>query len=289
MIGNRMRRGLSRARIERAFLGACRAELAALKPGNVHVFADGHRMAVRDFEMSAEAAAPHIANPRLKVGARIRKAIDATLDAVGCNTNLGIVLLCTPLAAAAAIPGKPIDEAVEGILAGLDTTDAAQAFAAIARANPAGLGKVEEADVSSPATVTLREAMALAARRDRIARAYANGYREILRLALPRLKAARRRGGPPADAVTALHMALLAASPDSHIARKHGVQAARQVRDQAKALLAAARPPIAAKARAELVKFDRDLKSKGLNPGTTADIVVATLFSEAIISGPTAP
>jgi hypothetical protein len=35
--------------IARAFEEACRDELDAPKPGNVHVFADGHRMTVTDF------------------------------------------------------------------------------------------------------------------------------------------------------------------------------------------------------------------------------------------------
>ncbi|MBX6323666.1 MAG: triphosphoribosyl-dephospho-CoA synthase, partial [Rhodospirillaceae bacterium] len=32
------------ARIAAAYVAACLAELRALKPGNVHAFADGHRM-----------------------------------------------------------------------------------------------------------------------------------------------------------------------------------------------------------------------------------------------------
>ena len=35
--------------IAEAFIAACRDEIEAPKPGNVHVFADGHGMSVRDF------------------------------------------------------------------------------------------------------------------------------------------------------------------------------------------------------------------------------------------------
>ena len=42
--------------IAQDFLAACRAELASLKPGNVHTFSDGHRMDVAMFEASAVAA-----------------------------------------------------------------------------------------------------------------------------------------------------------------------------------------------------------------------------------------
>src|SRR3546814_6932439 len=74
-------------------LTACRIELQSLKPGNVHVFADGHRMTVDDFEASAAASAPVIADPTLAVGERIYQAIQRTRAAVHSNTNLGIVQL----------------------------------------------------------------------------------------------------------------------------------------------------------------------------------------------------
>ncbi len=45
------------ADIAAAFTAACLDELAALKPGNVHVFAGGHRMTADDFVLSAHAAA----------------------------------------------------------------------------------------------------------------------------------------------------------------------------------------------------------------------------------------
>ena len=69
--------------VGRAFHDACLAELEALKPGNVHRFAGGHRMSVADFERSAAAAAPAIGRPRLSVGKRILRAVEATRTAVG--------------------------------------------------------------------------------------------------------------------------------------------------------------------------------------------------------------
>ena len=88
-------------RVAAAYIEACLAELDAPKPGNVHRFAPGHRMEVEDFVRSAEASAAPIAARGARVGIRVRAAVDATLEAVGQNTNLGIILLCAPLAAAA--------------------------------------------------------------------------------------------------------------------------------------------------------------------------------------------
>ncbi|MBY0298751.1 MAG: triphosphoribosyl-dephospho-CoA synthase, partial [Methylobacterium sp.] len=88
-----------------AYRAACRAELAALKVGNVHVYAAGHRMTLADFEASAAVSAGPLARGGTRVGARVEGAVAATRAAVGQNTNLGIVLLCAPLAAAAERPG----------------------------------------------------------------------------------------------------------------------------------------------------------------------------------------
>src|SRR5215831_11873024 len=149
-------------RIAAAFVAACREELDSPKPGNVHVFADGHRMNPAHFIRSAEAAAGPLTRPGAKIGQRILGATEATLAVVGMNTNLGIILLCAPLAAAAEQPGSDLRAALARLLHGLDREDAALAFRAIALASPGGLGRVERYDVRAPATVSLREAMTAA-------------------------------------------------------------------------------------------------------------------------------
>ena len=95
-----------------AYIEACLAELDAPKPGNVHRFAPGHRMEVKDFIRSAEASAAPIAAKGARVGRRVRAAVEATLLAVGQNTNLGIILLCAPLAAAAEAPDAALRPAL---------------------------------------------------------------------------------------------------------------------------------------------------------------------------------
>ena len=184
-------------RVAGVYIEACLAELDAPKPGNVHRFAPGHRMQAEDFVRSAEASAPLIAAPGVRVGARICAAVEATLEAVGQNTNLGIILLCAPLATAAEVSDAPLRLALAQVLDGLDRADAANVFAAIAAAHPGGLGRAPRHDVNAPATVTLREAMAEAAERDRIARQYVTAYEDIFSLGLPALEisasATRRR------------------------------------------------------------------------------------------------
>lgn len=265
------------ARIEAAFLLACRAELDALKVGNVHRFSAGHGMEVEHFELAAEAAAPHLTKPGTRVGMRIETAVAASLIATGLNTNLGIILLCAPLAAAA-----EAEVPLATVLAGLDMTDAQAAFRAIALANPGGLGSHEH-DVAAPPSIGLMEAMALVADRDRIARQYVSGFRDIYEIGVARLEAL---AGVDDEARTeAVHLGFLAAFPDSHIARKFGPAIAEEVRREAEKLAGTIdwRAPAATR-RGSLMAFDTSLKARGLNPGTSADLTVATLFASALRS-----
>src|SRR6204780_1165823 len=115
-------------RVAAAYIEACLTELDAPKPGNVHRFAPGHRMEVADFVRSAEASAAAIAATGARVGIRVRTAVDATLKAVGQNTNLGIILLCAPLAAAAEAEDAPLRPALAGGLDRLDRGGAGAVF-----------------------------------------------------------------------------------------------------------------------------------------------------------------
>jgi triphosphoribosyl-dephospho-CoA synthase len=275
------------AEISAAFLYACNAELDALKPGNVHRHSAGHGMEVTHFERAAKAAAGPIADPAASVGKRILRATEASVAATGLNTNLGIVLLCAPLAKAASETTFDVGlrRRLGMILATLDEKDAEDAFAAIRIANPAGMGKVEQGDVNSkPDNLTLMGAMHLAAERDRIANAYVSVYADVFDFALPIYQAAKALSDSDSTlAVTTLHMSLLAEFADTHIARKFNAGIAHSVREQARVLRPQWWPVATAKSLPELQQFDAKLKREGLNPGTTADFVVTTLFAHALI------
>ncbi|HEX5510010.1 MAG TPA: triphosphoribosyl-dephospho-CoA synthase [Pseudolabrys sp.] len=267
-------------RIAAAFVQACRDELEAPKPGNVHAFADGHRMTAGDFERSAAAAARPLAMPRARVGVRIFRAVEAGFAAVGVNTNLGIILLCAPLAAAAEADRPNLRASLSDVLQKLDRDDAEFAFRAIVRASPGGLGRSERHDVFQPAAVSLREAMAEASDRDRIARQYVTNFADVFEIGEALYAAERRASADRRKATVAAYLGLLAAFPDTHIVRKHGVATAEQVRREATGLQAKVRHadeldeimPI-------LLAWDAELKQAGINPGTSADLTVATVFA----------
>ncbi|KAA2237503.1 triphosphoribosyl-dephospho-CoA synthase [Salinarimonas soli] len=272
---------MDRETIAAAYRAACHEELRALKPGNVHDFAAGHRMAVSDFETSAVLSAGPLTEPGARVGARVLAAVEATRAAVGQNTNLGILLLCAPLAAAAEAGGD-LRGTLTRVLAGLDRADAVDAFAAIRLAAPGGLGTAERHDVVREPQATLLAAMAEAADRDRIACAYVTGFEDLFSTGLPALERARARGLDPAWRPTAVHLAFLAGFPDSHVARRHGPARAEALRLEAARI--AGEIDLAARPVEPLLAFDTRLKAEGINPGTSADFTVATLFCARLLA-----
>ncbi|MEM5436888.1 triphosphoribosyl-dephospho-CoA synthase [Paraburkholderia diazotrophica] len=278
------------ARAPGAFMRACRLDVETAKPGNVSIASAGHGMEAAQFIDSAEAAAPALFARGASVGARILDAVTRTQQVARCNTNLGIVLLIAPLAAAlerACIPKHVALQAsewhrcVERVLAALTVDDARAAYRAIALANPGGLGDAPEQSVHAPPTVDLRAAMTLAADRDSIARQYANGFADVFGVGLGAIAKSRR--ATPAALTLDVFLTFLGTWPDSHIVRKHGAAVAQSVTREARQRHARWRATDDAQSVAQLDAWDAELKARGVNPGTSADLTVATLFIAALL------
>jgi triphosphoribosyl-dephospho-CoA synthase len=258
---------------------ACTWEATAAKPGNVYRGADFEDLTYADFLTSAAVIGPIIDRTAEQgVGATILAAVAATRAAVATNTNLGMLLLITPLAA---VPcGMPLSESIEQVLAGLNYDDACAVYRAIPLAQPGGMGEVAEADVHEPppAGLTLRAAMQMAADRDLIARQYANGFVEVFRTA-DRIESHAAAGQPLGEAIVLAFMELLAEEPDSLIARKLGPDAAREVSQHAATILDSRRHGDDS-FQAMRAEYDFWLRADGhrRNPGTTADVIAAALF-----------
>ena len=279
-----MRQTLTTLQVAQAFHDACLAELDALKPGNVHRFGEHAHMSVADFEISARVSAPAIAGSGLSVGRRIRRAVEATKAAVGQNTNLGIILLGSPLAEAALQDATGgLSERLAHGLARLSVEDARDAYAAIRAAGPGGLGEAPQHDVASEPNVTLIEAMRAAEGYDRIAWNYTHHYADIFDLGLPRLEAAMDRWQSLPFATSFVYLGFLGTIPDTLIERKFGNPQAAKVMQEARWLEARLAKSSSPQALVPLLTaFDHSLKSRGLNPGTSADLTVATLFAASL-------
>jgi len=290
---------------------ACLLEATAPKPGNVspgRSFADA---SYADYLASAAA----IGGPLIGVGTRplgktVRLAIEATACWTRSNTNLGIVLLLAPLARAAVENevgihfqpmaggfraktsetasqgdgsdnevGTPFRAATRRVLAATTVDDAREVYAAIRRAAPGGLGRVDDQDVADEPTMTLVEVMRLAADRDSIAHEYATAFEITFQAAAPALAAARRDGLCWDDAIVETFLTLLADRPDTHVLRRAGPARAADVSRRAHDALAAGgvRSDAGRRAVAELDRALRDPRHTA-NPGTSADLTAAAVF-----------
>lgn len=271
----------------KAVLESCRMDVMAMKPGNVSVYAQGHGMTADDFLRSAARIVPVMAARGVSVGERILRSVEVTREAVACNTNLGIILLAAPLVHAVLGPLRREDglrQRLAVVLKTLDRRDAELVFEAIRLAGPGGLGHSEHHDVRSAPTVSLVEAMTAAQGWDRIAYQYAHEFEDVFAVGVPTIRhfAAAWEGLEQGLRwpTVACYLSFLARIPDSHIQRKFGKDTAEHVRHMAERVetsLKACENPI--NAMPMLQEFDKTLKRGGLNPGTSADLTVASLLA----------
>lgn len=272
---------LSPESIEECVFWACQQEVSAPKPGNVNRFSGNHEMAVDDFIKSAHAIAPIMANGGLSVGELILRSIRATRDVVNCNTNLGIVLLFAPLCKAMhqCRTFQQLPDALAQVLNELTIDDANKGYQAIRLAEAGGMGAVEEQDINDRPTITLKQAMAIAEKRDTIAGQYTNNYDAIWCIGLPHLTKSLNCGETVEWATTFAYLITLSKIPDTLISRKNGQAIAEQVSAGAHSLIKKIKEySKLSDSQFEVIKWDNELKKDQLNPGTTADLTAATLL-----------
>ena len=262
---------------------ACEVDVQAFKPGNVSVYAEGHEMTVADFRISAEVSAEPLCNPDYCLGEKIYYAVKATREAVGCNTNLGIILLCAPLIQAINYYQQDditLRQSVTKVLCETTVNDADWVFKAITLASPGGLGSSDQQDVNQPASVTLLEAMKIASLKDRIALQYVTDYQDVFNFTVLRYNAGFNRWGDRNWAAVLAYADLLSHFPDSHIERKYGHQYSERVATK----MAQLSEELYKTDNPEQIKpllfcLDQEFKLYGINPGTSADMIVATVLT----------
>jgi triphosphoribosyl-dephospho-CoA synthase len=259
--------------VESAVRTACIWEATARKAGNVYPGKGFPGLSYGDFVRSADAIAPVLQRmTNAPLGVTILEAVRATRAVVATNTNLGIVLLLTPLTRC-----RPSawSTQLQSILSASTIGDAKHVYQAIRLAVPGGMGKVENQDIACEPTQTLSEVMATAADRDLIARQYANGFADVLTEGVPTLMRCWEQFGRIEAAILSCQLHWLSQFPDSLIARKCGPDLAAEVMRRARAIDLAT-----VVGRRRYADLDVWLRGDGhaRNPGTTADLVTACLF-----------
>lgn len=282
--------------IARAAQIACLLEASAKKPGNVNRFHDFRDTRYEDFLISSVAIGRAFRQAKaLSVGSIVLEAIQDTKRYISRNTNLGIVLLFAPLAKAAlrraqgsALGKGVLREELHAVLSALTVQDARKVYKAIRLANPGGLGEVERYDVrEKKVAVTLLETMKAAKDRDAIAREYTTDFEITFSIGCPALKASIEASGDLEGSIIQTYLTILSEVPDTLIARKSGWEVARKISDQSREILKVG-GAFSEAGREELEQWDQELRREGnrLNPGTTADLVAASIFVTLLEEGP---
>ena len=268
------------------YWSACVRDLTALKPGNVHCYADGHDLTTEHFLASAFASASIIAQPTLGLGQRIIQSVRATQEAVATNTNLGIILLCAPIAHGYRnISQAGLRQSIQEGITESGVEDAELILNAIGIASPSGLGESAEHDVFEHTTADIQTIMKFAESRDLLARQYSSGFLDIFEtgyLAIEEVQA-RKFGGN--EIATAVYLTYLSRFHDSHVLRQHGSNVAEEIKSVGQKLNAhCKRANSISDMHDELMYYDTEWKRRHINPGTSADLTVATLFAYSIES-----
>lgn len=261
---------------------ACLLEVCADKPGNVTWGKDFWDTRFVDFMASAVAIGPALRDAsHAPIGGTILRAVRDTRRLVSTNTNLGMILLLAPLAKAAGLAHpQGLRAGVSKVLAALTIDDACMAFEAIRLAAPGGLGDSDHYDVHKAGVgVTLLEAMGVAQNRDTVAREYVTDFEVTFELGYATLRQLWKEGHVFSDAIVQTALTILAHVPDTLIARKEGLAVAQEVSSQANQVLQAG-GAFSERGREALHRFDLSVRDgrHRLNPGTTADLIAATLF-----------
>lgn len=293
-------------------------EINAPKPGNVHPNANFHKTNCEQFLASAVAAAPSFKtaamqgiklaenkiNPsRAGIGRIIKDAIERIKAwQHGGNTLLGTVILLAPIAVAA---GKTLKESnntlylqklrknIKTIITATTPEDAVAVYEAIDAAKPGGLNKAPKFDATKSSSkqellkthTTLLDVFKISARYDSIANEFANNYPIVFDMGLPWLKKELETKNNINNAVVHTFLKILAETPDTLITRKVGPKKAKKISLQARQILQLGGLNTK-KGRNALARFDKELRDSDnkLNPGTTADLITATLALH-ILSG----
>lgn len=266
------------------------AELALLlevcgtpKPGNVDRHRDLEDLLFEHFLAGAVGAQNglRMAESGAAVGPSFEQSVAGMAEQGGGNTQFGALLLLVPLVKAA--DDGLSRAAAEAVVADTTVADAKSFYRAfehvdvfVSEPDP----ELEALDVrrgsdAAPALeergLTLLDVMDRSVPGDDVAREWVTGFERSFDIA-DRIAAAR---GPVADRAADVFLTALAERPDTLVAKRRGEETATDVMERAAELVRSGDTTVDRKA---IESFANDLVSRGINPGTTADLVAAGLF-----------
>ncbi|MCI5737312.1 MAG: triphosphoribosyl-dephospho-CoA synthase [Methanobrevibacter ruminantium] len=269
------------------------------KPGNVHRTRNYDDMVFQDFAISAvvigdtmEAVASQAKEiddlSEAELGRYIFQAVDETNRWIETNTNLGIMMMCIPIAAAASI-SNGFDEIQENVGRLMDATtveDAVNLYDAINVADAGGMGDQDEFDVMSEKAKdelrannqTMFDVLEISAGWDRLANELTNKMPVCFEIGYPCYSSFWKTSDDVDvinKATVLTFMTILSQIPDTLISRKYGDEVAEDVSQKASDILEFKDDDSFVE---KLFELDAYLDENKLNPGTTADLTAASIF-----------
>ena len=254
--------------VERAQLAMMLEVCAYPKPGNVDRCHDYPETRLEHFLASVIFARPALEEAESgvgRIGEIIKHAVRDTNCHEGGNTHFGAFILLIPL-----LYGKGI----EGALSAVEKTDVSDAVAfykAFAMTS-VKMNATDDLDVHDPHTLTiirdremtLLDVMRHSAANDMVAREWITGF-PLSRRGADLLK----QYGPGRQAIVKTFLTLLASETDTFIVKKHGLAVAHEVMLNARDVI---------EGKHSFEEFDADCIAHDINPGSIADILIASLF-----------
>lgn len=192
----------------------------------------------------------------------------------GGNTHFGAYILLFPLLKAAVVDLHDLQNAAIGIARETTVEDAVQFYRAfgMVQVKMKDSADLDVGDEKSLADIrdrglTLFDIMEISAKNDLVAREWINGFSRCFKAS--ELIAERRLTGTLNDAVVLTYLDLLADEPDTFVAKKYDLEKAVYV--QGLAIDVQER-------RMTLNELSNRLYREKINPGSTADIIIAGIF-----------
>jgi triphosphoribosyl-dephospho-CoA synthase len=279
------------------------------KPGNVHRTQNFPDMVFEDFLLSgvaigetmrkaAENGFKYHHQPddwdKIGIGQLILDAVIETDHWVANNTNLGIIMLLTPISVAAGMFDdvevikdgyiESFRDKIDQIMKATTPQDSVNLYNAINIADAGGMGEKDELDVSSDSStqkllddeINMYSVLEMSSEWDCLSYEITHKMPVTFEIGFPLFKKIQSEYGTN-QATVQTFLTILSQVPDTLISRKYGDEKAQQVSSSAKSILEEG-GILTNKGRMLLEKFDTELISSGLNPGTTADFTASSIM-----------
>jgi len=268
-----------RSTVENAQLALLLEVASTPKPGNVDRAREYPDLRFEHFlagAVGAREGLAALADPDRPLGTAFERAVAGMSQQSGGNTQFGAVLLLAPLVRAVA-RGDSLPEGAGAVVEATTVDDAVAFYTAfdhvdVAVDEPPADAADLDVRLGSDAVpairdrgLTLADVLDVSAEGDGIAAEWVGEFARTVAAA----DAIESRDGPVTDRAASAYLDLLAAEVDTFVVTQHDRETAREVRDRAQAVT---------DGEEAVETFARDLVDRGINPGTTADLVAGGLF-----------